>query len=452
MLVLGDVTVPSGGTLNIAAGTRVHVWPSDLAEMGADTTRVEFNVEGTLVADGTFTDPIVFDSWTPTTSEDWVGMYFDSLSGGGTFDHCEIAHAEYGVESWSHVTMSDCAIHDCEYAGLVGEGDSLTVTGSTVDGSGAWGVFLTSADAILTSDVVKNCESAGVQVQPNASLVAAGCTMRDNDTGVYINDTADVTLNSACVLNNNGIGVHCYSTNSPAPTIAACTVDSNETGIYCEYYSHPYIDQNTMEYNGAAIYCIDHSSPLVTSNVILHNTNGVLAAENANPSIGQRSSASANTIYAKTNYEVVNFTEGLTLGGEDNWWNSSSGPVPARILGSVDYDPWLTEAPALMFSLPVKPEHVPTKFALGAVVPNPFNPQTTIHYDVPLPGGKVTIRIYDVAGRLVSELVNAFTAPGFHEVRWNGVGSRGGSVASGVYFVQMKSPTFVQSKKLVLLK
>jgi flagellar hook assembly protein FlgD len=98
------------------------------------------------------------------------------------------------------------------------------------------------------------------------------------------------------------------------------------------------------------------------------------------------------------------------------------------------------------------PEKLPTVLALGNASPNPFNPSTTIRYDVPKPGGAVTIRVYDVAGRLVHELVNEFRPAGFHEVRWDGIGNRGEPIASGVYFVQMKSGTFAQAKKLVLLK
>ncbi len=49
---------------------------------------------------------------------------------------------------------------------------------------------------------------------------------------------------------------------------------------------------------------------------------------------------------------------------------------------------------------------IPQAFALYQNVPNPFNPETTIRYDVPAGGGKVTLRVFDVSGRLVRTLVD----------------------------------------------
>jgi flagellar hook assembly protein FlgD len=90
-------------------------------------------------------------------------------------------------------------------------------------------------------------------------------------------------------------------------------------------------------------------------------------------------------------------------------------------------------------------------FALSANVPNPFNPQTTIHYDVPA-AGMVNISVYDVAGRLVRELVNERRDAGSWSVQWNGDDRRGMRVASGVYFYRMRAGEFVETRKMVLLK
>ena len=95
---------------------------------------------------------------------------------------------------------------------------------------------------------------------------------------------------------------------------------------------------------------------------------------------------------------------------------------------------------------------VPATFALHSNIPNPFNPQTTIHYDIPAGGADVNISIYDVAGRLVRELVNEHRAAGTWSVQWNGEDDRGQRVASGVYFYRMRAGSFVDTKKMVLLK
>ena len=84
--------------------------------------------------------------------------------------------------------------------------------------------------------------------------------------------------------------------------------------------------------------------------------------------------------------------------------------------------------------------------------PNPFNPVTSIAYSVP-EDGPVALRIYDVAGRLVRNLVDdgAMTAGEFHAT-WNGVDDSGHAVAGGVYFARLETAAGQASSKLVLLK
>ncbi len=94
----------------------------------------------------------------------------------------------------------------------------------------------------------------------------------------------------------------------------------------------------------------------------------------------------------------------------------------------------------------------PHEFALHANVPNPFNPVTTIAYDIPTAGADVNIAIYDAAGRLVRELVDEHRAAGRWSMQWNGEDARGQRVASGVYFYRMRAGSFVDTKKMVLLK
>jgi hypothetical protein len=95
---------------------------------------------------------------------------------------------------------------------------------------------------------------------------------------------------------------------------------------------------------------------------------------------------------------------------------------------------------------------------LGQNHPNPFNPVTTIPYTVggAATGGaaqRVTLSIYDVAGRLVAALVDEDKSPGVYESRWNGVGVDGVPVASGVYFYRLTvGSAEAFTHKLVLLK
>ncbi len=94
----------------------------------------------------------------------------------------------------------------------------------------------------------------------------------------------------------------------------------------------------------------------------------------------------------------------------------------------------------------------PPSFALHQNVPNPFNPETVIRYDVPENGGMVTLRIYDVAGRLVKTLIDGQQTAGGKSAAWNGTNNRGSRVASGVYFYRMTAPGFESTRKMVLLQ
>ncbi|MFH1865006.1 MAG: FlgD immunoglobulin-like domain containing protein [Candidatus Eisenbacteria bacterium] len=95
---------------------------------------------------------------------------------------------------------------------------------------------------------------------------------------------------------------------------------------------------------------------------------------------------------------------------------------------------------------------LPSSYSLGQSSPNPSNPVTLIGYAVPPPGGRVTIEVFDIAGRHVTTLVDVDTNPGWYAVTWDGTADAGGKVASGVYFYRMSAPGFADRCKLVLMK
>ena len=101
------------------------------------------------------------------------------------------------------------------------------------------------------------------------------------------------------------------------------------------------------------------------------------------------------------------------------------------------------------------PEDAARVTRLWRVYPNPFNPVTTIEYSVAL-HGRVTLHVYDLAGRRIASLVDGPSEAGEHTVRWNGRTERGDRVASGVYFVRLEAvdPAGLvrEERRIVLLK
>lgn len=83
--------------------------------------------------------------------------------------------------------------------------------------------------------------------------------------------------------------------------------------------------------------------------------------------------------------------------------------------------------------------------------PNPFNPSTTIRFDIPT-SGRVRVSVYDARGARVAQLVDQGYEAGSHTVRWTGRDDRGVAAGSGVYFARLEWNGATQTRKLVLLK
>jgi tetratricopeptide (TPR) repeat protein len=88
----------------------------------------------------------------------------------------------------------------------------------------------------------------------------------------------------------------------------------------------------------------------------------------------------------------------------------------------------------------------PAQYALTQNYPNPFNPSTVISYQLPT-GGYVTLKLYNTLGQEVTTLVDGFQDAGIKSVTFDA--SR---LPSGVYFYRLQSGTFIQNKKMLLVK
>jgi len=89
--------------------------------------------------------------------------------------------------------------------------------------------------------------------------------------------------------------------------------------------------------------------------------------------------------------------------------------------------------------------------ALDQNYPNPFNPITKINYSLPK-AGRVSLKIYDVRGRLVRTLIDEVVQPGKHEAVWQAKDDRGQRVASGVYLYMLKTDEGVKTRKMAVVR
>ncbi|MFA6979901.1 MAG: cohesin domain-containing protein [Ignavibacteriaceae bacterium] len=93
-----------------------------------------------------------------------------------------------------------------------------------------------------------------------------------------------------------------------------------------------------------------------------------------------------------------------------------------------------------------EPNSQPSDFSLYQNFPNPFNPSTKIRYEIPIEN-KVTIKVYDILGTEIETLFDGNKLPGVYTLDWNA-----GKHASGIYFYRIIAGSFIQTKKMILLK
>ena len=94
---------------------------------------------------------------------------------------------------------------------------------------------------------------------------------------------------------------------------------------------------------------------------------------------------------------------------------------------------------------------LPSEFALDQNYPNPFNPSTKIQFAIPA-SSHVSLKIYNSLGEEVATLVDNVMNAGTYSIEWNGKNHFNSTVASGVYFYRLTAGSFVQTKKMLMIK
>lgn len=123
-------------------------------------------------------------------------------------------------------------------------------------------------------------------------------------------------------------------------------------------------------------------------------------------------------------------------------WRATTGDMDIDASYQLSFgDPSLVDAPT----------NVPNYTSLSGAYPNPFNPQTTVAFNLAREGYAELV-IYNLQGAKVRTLVSENRVAGRHEVVWNGTDDRGQRVASGVFMARLKAGETVEMKKLVLVK
>jgi len=319
---------------------------------------------------------------------------------------------------------ADSTIIDCEHEGravYLISGESIRLRGFTVtNGSGSGG---------------------GARIV-NSSLEARECVFRENDGGDY------------------GGALFCNNAISGSAWFTQCVFADNEAavsgGAVRLDFAHAHFDSCTFESNrapeGSAIDCGTFSSTDIAHTILANGEGGapIHCPASSAPGIwrscvfGNAGGDSLCGDYYDNIFVDPLFCEGdLTLHDDapclpsGNPWGEQLGAYGAGGCGP---------------STGVSTQDGSLGFALHAPSPNPFEAATTIAFRLPEPAD-VTIRIFDVSGRLVRTLLtDAHRQAGRHEVRWDGRDDSGEPVASGVYFCRAEVGGASATKRLVRLR
>lgn len=332
----GDVLVPYGKTLTIAAGTKVvipcatevgqdstkPVAVKDFANLGKDADRVEIIVDGgTLIAQGNSSNPIVFTSNNEKAS-DWYGIRL-SASQNSVFDHCTIQYANYGVSVEKGFTKG---IRNClaernsngfiAYAAC----DFIHCTAKQNAGEGFW---------LETTAALEDCESLennnnGVSSPKGALVTMKNCQIQGNKNHGF--NGGDIVATNGCQFSfNKGHGVYSDKTGNYSAghkvILENCTVSRNSgSGIYARTYqlllTGNQIDSN-LSY-GLYLYSASGGNP-VPSFTIRQNT----VENNSN-------NGGVITMYQKWNdsynsYDSFGYNAEITVDQNNRFSNNSGG-------------------------------------------------------------------------------------------------------------------------------
>jgi hypothetical protein len=126
--------------------------------------------------------------------------------------------------------------------------------------------------------------------------------------------------------------------------------------------------------------------------------------------------------------------------------NVVSGVTYEYRISDVDYSGKVEILKTITINITENSTDIPKTYALNSAYPNPFNPTTTISYDLPN-SSFVTISVYDITGNLVENLMNENKEAGSYSVKWNA-----SNISSGIYLYRLVTNDFVSTKKLILLK
>jgi len=475
--VTGDVRVLSGVTLTIVAGTQISINPASSTDISAIPAqmngKVDICIVGHLQVNGTCDSHVAFYSNDGSPGgDDWYQLVVSS-NGSAAINHAELRNCEYGLAISTGGVVS---VSESEFAD--NDDDDITIGG-------------TPASVSISACTFDVEEGAGIKVSTSAPVTIAGCTIAgtsSSSNGVEASSSAVVDLRSNNIDGfdnggNTGCGVFLQGNSSASlydNHIVGCDNGIRVVaggGSQASALIGAEDDGNEIESCAVGI-SVETTGPgscpaytptaLIRYNWIHGNDIGIKTVKTASGvDAGTNGDYGYNKIEGSTSYAISNTssctpTQTVTARG-NNWGRDGSNNCIAAVTsGSVDANEiWCPgsgepggchscpQGSSGAQEVPKRTRQNPTM--LTSVAPNPFNPETTIGFEL---GASLQpeIAIYNVTGQLVRIERMGPQPAGHHTWVWDGRDRNGSSVGSGVYFVVLKAGVVTDVRKAVLLK
>ncbi len=363
-------------------------------------------------------------------------------------------------------------------------GGAGTGESNIISGNQQTGIFLSGAYATKIWANYIGTDAAGTATLPNGS---DGISLRSGAHGNVIGGN----LISA----NGGIGVHLSDAGTDSNVVRDNRIGANVSGtdalpnasfgvaIFNGPQHNVIGPTNLVAHNGLDGVLVDGADNLgsTVSNTITANSitaNGRRGIENmrggnlelAPPTIlsltttevsGTADAGQTVEVFADEEDEGLLYLGSTSANATGNFVLSLSEPLPPMpYITATSTD---TAGNTSQFSQPwnvtsvaeTAESTIPEKFSLSQNYPNPFNPTTTINFAVPrkfVGGVKVSLKIFNIEGKMVRSLVDEDKSPGFYSVVWDGKNDEGRKASSGLYFCTVSVGEFRAARKMILLQ
>ena len=459
VLVWGDVTVGSGATLRIEAGTRVEV---------KDGYRISVMSGGSLIIEGTESYPVVFtsDSDNPSAG-DWYGI--SALAGSiDSLAYCVIEYAEFGVKanSPSVLVVEDCTIKDNLTAGIYMEfaPNGTKIKNSRIENSGLYGIyglegsFEASADTIVGNRYgVKYTGGGNINIED--CLITYPSSPIQSYYGIWVKKalaTPVPTIKADSITGFDQGGIYFEGVTSGLANIGATSVySSGKSGIYYKNSSASInggaSSRNLLKGNGYGLVLSSSSSPNVRRTKFEDNSLkgasvsvGCFPDFGTIPSPGNNSFIRAEPIGSYKHLHNYNIT---AINAVYNYWN----PLNPALIVNANYFPPLASDPLPKLIPGWDRPELAKDFELAKAYPNPFNPSTIISFNLSSPEF-VTVKVFNIMGQEVRTVFSGHGSAGENSIVWDGKNHRGESVSAGVYLIQLRTSERQRTIKATVLK